>query len=239
MNKASNGKITDPIFRPVGDTGVMVEFGDCIDDQIHDAVLQLDAVVQQSGIDGIVENIPAYASLLVIYDPLINDFEGLCVALKKCLSHKASNSLETNEWCIPVCYSPAYGQDLRAVASMQNLTVEEVIRQHTSATYKVYMYGFAAGYAYLGGTPQSIQLPRKQAPVNNVPTGSILIAGPQALISTIEMPSGWWIIGRALKTPLQTESPQPFLFNVGDTVRFTSISEDEFTQQQAQRNLET
>lgn len=236
MTAAPNDTMIDPIFRPVGDTALMVEFGDHIDDEIHDAVLRLDVVVQQSAIDGLIENIPAYASLLIIYDPLKTDYQTLTDAVKKCLSQAVDNSHSTHEWTIPVCYSEAFGQDLQSVAAMQNLSVEEIIQQHTSATYKVYMYGFAAGYAYLGGTPEAIQLPRKQAPVNNVPTGSILIAGPQALITTIEMPSGWWIIGRTLKTPLQTDSEQPFLFSVGDTVRFTSIPEDEFIRQLAQQD---
>lgn len=211
----------------------MVEFGHTIDDQIHNAVLRLDVAVQQAQIDGVLENIPAYASLMVAYDPLKIDYETLCGLVSNCLSQQASELRPSAEWIIPVCYTEQYGQDLQAVAKMQKISIQEVIEEHTKAQYKVYMYGFAAGYAYLGGTPESIQLPRKQAPVSNVPTGSILIAGPQALISTIEMPSGWWIIGRTLKTPLQADSEKPFLFDVGDTVRFTSISDDEFSEQLA------
>ena len=46
---------------------MLVEFGDRIDDQIHDAVLNLDASVQLANIVGVIENVPAYASLLIEY----------------------------------------------------------------------------------------------------------------------------------------------------------------------------
>ena len=223
------GGLPQPVFRPVGDCALLVEFGDRIDDQIHDAVLNLDASVQLANIDGVIENVPAYASLLIDYDPLLTDYFTLCKQVEKCLATGGNINRASVEWSIPVCYSTEFGVDLPAVASLLKISVEEIIQEHTRATFKVYMYGFAAGYAYLGGTPESIQLPRKQAPVNNVPAGSVIIAGPQALITTITMPSGWWIIGRTHETPLQKNDDQPFLFNVGDSVRFTSISEEEYS----------
>ena len=90
------------------------------------------------------------------------------------------------------------------------------------------MYGFAPGYAYLAGVPQAIQLPRKSAPVRNVPAGSVLIAGPQCLITTLTMPTGWWIIGRS-RTQILTKNPdQPFLFDVGDSVTFQRVDRVRF-----------
>ena len=220
--------VKSPVFRPVGDSALLVEFGDRIDDQIHEAVLHLDASVQLAKLQGVIENVPAYTSLLIEYDPLITDYFALCDQLKDCLAQGGSVDRTSQQWSIPVCYSAEFGSDLQVVASRLKISIDEIIQEHTRATYKVYMYGFAAGYAYLGGTPESIQLPRKQAPVNNVPAGSVIIAGPQALITTITMPSGWWVIGRTRDTPLKRAGDQPFLFNVGDTVRFTSISEEEY-----------
>ena len=87
--------------------------------------------------------------------------------------------------------------DLGAVANATGLTEEAVINAHLAGDYKVLMYGFAPGYAYLAGVAKAIQVPRKQSAVRDVPAGSVIIAGPQALVTTIIMPTGWSIIGRS------------------------------------------
>jgi inhibitor of KinA len=91
------------------------------------------------------------------------------------------------------------------------------------------MYGFAPGYAYLAGVPEEIRLPRKQAAVRDISAGSVIIAGPQCLVTTLTMPTGWWIIGRSPTRILRGEDVnRPFLFDVGDRVRFRRISRDVF-----------
>jgi Carboxyltransferase domain, subdomain C and D len=90
---------------------------------------------------------------------------------------------------------------------------------HLQGDYSVYRYGFAPGYAYLGGAPEPIQLPRKSAAVRDVAAGSVLITGPQCLVTTLTMLSGWWNIGhsptqncddgRGSPLPLQCWGPRP------------------------------
>jgi inhibitor of KinA len=92
-----------------------------------------------------------------------------------------------------------------------------------SGDYRVYMYGFAPGYAYLADVPGQIQLPRKSAAVRDVAAGSVLIAGPQCLVTTLTMPSGWWNIGRSSTQILTKDEDRPFLFDVGDRVQFRRI----------------
>jgi inhibitor of KinA len=50
-----------------------------------------------------------------------------------------------------------------------------------------------------------------------------MIAGPQCLITTLPMPTGWWVIGRTPLRVLDADAEQPFLFDPGDRVRFTRI----------------
>ena len=59
------------------------------------------------------------------------------------------------------------------------------------------MYGFAPGYAYLSGLPRRCGSTASPAPVRDVPAGSVIIAGGQCLITTLTMPTGWWIIGHS------------------------------------------
>lgn len=217
-----------PTLRPVADTGVLVEFADHIDDDIHQRVLNLDAAIQSKAPAGILELIPAYSSLFVGYDALITDYEAVSRTITTLLNVSSDSQTETKHWQIPVCYEPVYAPDLPELCSLLNLSRDDIIGHHTAARYKVYMYGFAPGYAYLGGVPACIQVPRKPGPVMNIPVGSVMIAGPQSLITTVVMPSGWWVIGRTAQTPLQPASDEPFLFNVGDTLEFTAISAQEF-----------
>lgn len=247
LNTSPAGTSADnPTIRPVADTGVLIEFADHIDDHIHQQVLDLDAAVQSSAPTGITELIPAYSCLFVGYDSLITDYDTVSNQIRALLhaSDRAtgnagntappqrSNIKSTpDHWQIPVCYDTAYAPDLPELSSRLNLSTEEIISQHTAGQYKVYMYGFAPGYAYLGGVPEAISIPRKPGPVMDIPIGSVMIAGPQSLITTVVMPSGWWVIGRTAKTPLQSSDDRPFLFSVGDTLEFVSVSEQEYLSQ--------
>jgi inhibitor of KinA len=85
------------------------------------------------------------------------------------------------------------------------------------------MYGFAPGFAYLSGVPAAIQVPRKPSATRGIASGSVLMAGPQCLVTTLVMPTGWSVIGRSPTRILDPDSPSPFLFEVGDSVRFVRI----------------
>jgi inhibitor of KinA len=217
-----------PRLRFVGDAGILVEFGDCVDEAVHERVLSLDSLLLQNPRDGLTGSIPSYAALLVNYDPCLLDPSEvqahICGLLKK--PSMTSRAVRTHE--IPVCYHPIYAPDLEDVAAQTGLRPADVVEAHLSATYRVYMYGFAPGFAYLGGILPPIQIPRRPAPVRGVPAGSLIIAGPQCIVTTLEMPSGWWNIGRSPAAILRPEHDQPFLFGVGDKVRFIEIEPDDF-----------
>jgi inhibitor of KinA len=123
------------------------------------------------------------------------------------------------EHVVPVRYD---GPDLAAVAARLSLSEEQVAQQHRAGDYRVYMYGFAPGYAYLGGVPEALRLPRKDAPVRGHPPGSVMIAGGQCLITTLPMTTGWWVIGHTDFRVLDPEAEQPFRLAPGDRVRFVA-----------------
>jgi inhibitor of KinA len=85
------------------------------------------------------------------------------------------------------------------------------------------MYGFAPGYAYLGGLAPEIRLPRRTTPVRDVPAGSVIIAGQQCIVTTFVMATGWWIIGRSPAKLFRPDEEEPVLFGVGDEVRFVRV----------------
>jgi inhibitor of KinA len=217
-----------PRLRFVGDAGILVEFGDHVEEAIHDQVLKLDHAIAENPFPGVTSCVPSYAALLVGYDPCIAEPSEVGAYIRVLFEKPSTTLPEAKAHEIPVCYDHPYAPDLMALANRLGLGVDDVIHSHLSALYRVYMYGFAPGYAYLGGVPTPIQIPRRAEPVRGVPAGSLIIAGPQCIVTTLELPSGWWNIGRSPTAILRPDHHQPFLFSVGDHIRFVRIDPAEF-----------
>lgn len=215
-----------PRFRPVADRAVLVEFGETISPETHDQVLNLDRLLAAHPIPGATEAIPAYVNLLVTFDPLQTDHETITAALETLLHRPAAPRRAGQRHSIRICYDDA--PDLADVARQTGLTRDQVIAAHLAGQYEVWLYGFAPGYAYLAGVPPALHLPRKHAALRDVPSGSVIIAGGQCIITTLTMPTGWWIIGASPDPVLRDDPARPFRFEVGDRLRFQRISRAQF-----------
>jgi inhibitor of KinA len=174
------------------------------------------------------ELVPAYASLLIHYDPLVTDAEALAAAALPLAERAGAVAATPAEHIIPFCADPDLASDLADAAERLGLGQGALLEAFAGAAYRVYMYGFAPGYAYLDGVPPALHLPRKPVPVRSRPVGSVMIAGGQAIITTLPMPTGWWVIGQTRVPVLRPDDPRPFLFDLGDTVRFVPVSRAQF-----------
>ena len=135
---------------------------------------------------------------------------------------------------IPVCYDPSLGLDLQSVSDLTRLPVEDLINAHRSRDYRVLATGFVPGFAYLGETDHRIHLPRRDVPRTRVPAGSVAIAENQTVVYPKETPGGWHIIGRMPGRIVSVgEHSIDAKLSIGMTVRFRSISIDEFSQIEA------
>ncbi len=222
-----------PAFSPIAEHSLLVEFGESIDPDIHARVLQLDRALAAAPFRGFIEAVPAYAAILIRFDPLVTDHGLAETAARGLLDRVTAAAAAPLVREVRVCYDHDLAPDLCAVATATGLSPDEVIAAHLAGDYKVFMYGFAPGYAYLAGVPAALQMPRKPAAIRGVPAGSVLIAGPQCLVSTITMPTGWWIIGRSPTRILTGSGQRPFLFDVGDEVRFRRITRAEYDHEAA------
>jgi KipI family sensor histidine kinase inhibitor len=177
---------------------------------------------------GIIETVPAYASLLVHYDPLTLTYSQLADWIRARLDSVDSASTRAPRRIdVPTRYGGASGADLEAVAASHALTAADVIRLHSGRDYLVYMMGFTPGFPYLGTLDESIITPRLETPRTLVPAGTVAIAGAQTGIYPLASPGGWNLIGW---TPLKLFDPaseSPFLFAPGDTIRFIPIEGDD------------
>ncbi|MDO5613698.1 MAG: allophanate hydrolase subunit 1 [Paracoccus sp. (in: a-proteobacteria)] len=213
-----------PRLIAVADHALLIEWAEALDDAAHAQVLRLDRALQSDPAPGQQTVIPAYVSLLIQFDPLHSDHAAVQAHARRLMAQPGADSAQGRLREVQVCYDDDLAPDLPEVAARSGMTPQQVIDCHLSGDYRVYMYGFAPGYAYLGGVPQPLQLDRKPAPLRGVPAGSVIIAGLQCIVTTLTMPTGWWIIGRSPTLILDDAADRPFLFEVGDRVRFRRIS---------------
>lgn len=160
-------------LRPVGVNGILAVLGDSISEQTGAQVAALREAIADAHISSVEETIPAYASLLVKYDPFLTDYAALCDrlrALEKRLSASAVQAGKIVE--IPVCYGGVYGEDLPFVAKHAGLSEKEVVALHSAQPYRIYMLGFLPGFPYLGGLNERLHTPRLQVhPAHQNPGG--------------------------------------------------------------------
>jgi inhibitor of KinA len=131
-----------------------------------------------------------------------------------------------------VCYGGDLGPDLESVAARAKLTADEVVRLHAGRTYRVFMLGFVAGFAYMGIVDDRIAVPRHSSPRVRVPLGSVGIAGVQTGIYPAETPGGWQLIGRTPVKPFDPSRAEPFLLKAGDAVEFYAIDRAQYDRAQ-------
>jgi 5-oxoprolinase (ATP-hydrolysing) subunit B len=207
---------------PCGDAALAVEFGNTIDPRLNARVLALDSRVN-GGVVGIVETVPTYRSLLVHYDPVTTDFETLSSTMQRLTQDLPDEPSEGRVWRIPVVYGGEFGIDLEDVAERHGLTPSQVIDRHSAPIYRVYMIGFVPGYAYLGGLDPVLATPRRETPRLTTPAGTISIGGIQAVVASIEAPSGWHLLGRTPVRSYMLDRDPVFLIEAGDRVKFDPI----------------
>ncbi len=216
-----------PTFFDCAESALLVDFGPNYNKVISLAILDLSERLQKVGLPGLIESVPALCSLTVFYNPLdlprhrvVGEIEALCQT-------ESATRGRVRTWEIPVAYGGPGGPDLEDVALLTGLSPDELMRMHTEQLYYVYMLGFLPGFAYLGGLPDRLRLPRRSTPRARVPVGSLAIGSDMTAIYPLESPGGWHLIGYTpvlLWDMARREEP---LLKPGDLVRFKAVSEGE------------
>ncbi len=216
-----------PRYLSAGESAVVVEWSRVINAEAHAAVMALDAALAAQPVAGILETVPTYRSLMVHFDPRQLTADALIEALGSVDPSDAPRA-RPRSWLVPACYEMPYAEDLVEAAGILGLAPERVVSLHAEARYTVVMYGFAPGFAFLGGLAPELVLSRRLTPRPPAPFGALTIGGGQTLISSFVMPTGWYVLGR---TPARTFDPRRdpmFPVAVGDHVRFERVDAARF-----------
>ena len=222
-----------PRFLPLGDSAVTVEFGDRIDRTLVASVAALDQRLtreKEAGrLPGLVETMPTYRSLTVIFDPGVLSWSSLQTRILGLLEESLDGeSRAGGRWRLPVCYHAEYGLDLEQVAETLGLSPAQIVELHVSQTYTVYMIGFLPGFPFMGDVVSALHLPRLRQPRTRVPAGSVAITGQQTAIYPWESPGGWNILGRCPLPLFDAHRAQPALLGPGDRVDFELVAPDRY-----------
>jgi KipI family sensor histidine kinase inhibitor len=199
-------------------------------DEALSAVQAALEAVRRAAVPALVDAVPAYAALLLVFDPRSLDPAAAELRVREVVrgAPTPSEPADGRLVDVPVCYGVECAPDLDDVARHGALGREEAVRLHSGAAYRVAFLGFSPGFPYLTGLPRALAAPRLSRPRLRVPAGSVGIAGTQTGVYPQATPGGWRLVGR---TPLVLFAPErevPALLSPGDRVRFVRITHQEF-----------
>jgi inhibitor of KinA len=222
----------------IGDQGITLDYGGEMSESVNLKIFQLYKVLKDWQPDAVLDIIPAYHSISLIYDLIrikklagsLSAFQYLEIKLKlmEATIEGIASEYMTRKIDIPICYDASLAPDLHELAMAHQLTQETFIEIHVQQVYRVYMIGFMPGFAYMGSVDLRIASPRKANPRAHVPAGSVGIAGFQTGIYPFDSPGGWQIIGQTPLLLFDANKDRPTLLEPGDEVRFYQINLNEF-----------
>jgi KipI family sensor histidine kinase inhibitor len=234
LRRTCGGLLDVSAFRivPVGDAAVMALLGDGIDVAVVRRVWALAALARERLGDRVLDIVPAYASVLVRFDPELIGTANVMAVLRGA-AEQTRTALGQDEQDAPrrirmgVCFGDEDGVDLEATARAVGLAPAAYVRALCAAEYRVAFLGFLAGFPYLIGLPPELRAPRLAAPRDRVPQGSVAIADGQCGIYPRSSPGGWRLLGRTAAAIFDPSREPAALFAPGDVVRFEQVQHRE------------
>ena len=227
--------MTKPSFELhiASENSIIIYFGDmqstAVCEQVAAQIQQVKHLIQQQLTNCLLDIIPSYASLLVVFNPFAIDHYEVRHTLRRILSQEqAGTNTQGKVVTLPVYYGKEVALDLSRIAEHRGLSEEEVIQLHQHTKYRVYTIGFAPGFGYLGEVDERIAMARLSTPRAKVRQGSVAIADRQTAVYPADSPGGWNIIGRCPLLMFDAERDTPMLFDVGDEIKFEQIDKEEF-----------
>ena len=207
---------------PAHENAVLIEWMEPSCTDLTQKIVELQRKVREKYKNRVLDTIPAYATLMVVFDENQLSRAQLTSELAELASEQGEVDLAERGRLhrIPVDYSLESGLDLAKVAQVKGVSIEQIIAWHSAVEYQVMAVGFSPAFAYLGALRPELAMPRLAEPRLSVPAGSVAIADRQTAIYPVESPGGWHILGRTA-LDLSLANPENLTrFKVGDWVRF-------------------
>ena len=212
--------MTPCVIREAGDSGLLLELEEVIDERVNARAIAIAATLRRERLTGVRDVVSTYRTVAVHFDPLSVDLDVVRAAMERA-SAVPSREVKGKTVDVAVQYGGDCGPDLAEVAGFAGVSPDAAAALHSDATYRVFMLGFLPGFAYMGSVASTIAMPRRETPRLRVPAGSVGVAGLQTGVYPRQSPGGWRLIGRTNARVFDASRAEPCLFAPGDRVRFT------------------
>ncbi|WP_425099187.1 5-oxoprolinase subunit B family protein [Tropicibacter sp. S64] len=223
---------TFPLIASVGLDGLLVRFGETLEEPANRAALAFRAALETENPEGVEECSTSLVSCFVRFDPLAVAPEDLTARLRLILERQdwyaADLPAGRRLLRIPTVYGTELAPQLEEAAALAGMSAEEAVKSLSQAQVRVTAIGFAPGQPYMGTLPEAWAIPRQTALTPQVPVGALVVAIRQLVLFSVTTPTGWRHVGQTAVKLFQPQSETPFLLRPGDEVRFPSVSREAY-----------
>jgi urea carboxylase len=237
----------EPVYRPLGDMMLGVEFGDEANVALNFKVLELDKLAHDAGIPGVIETIPSLRELVLVLDRTQTTHAKVQSALDELMGHIADvTTLRSRKFVLPCWYDDPWSAELAArygvdnnldiIAAANGLTKEQVIEQHTDTEFWVVCVGFTPGCYFSIPLDMSklLQAPKWKTPRDYTPARCLALAGFSTGAYPVASPGGYQLVGR-LAVNIYEAQPRNAIFpedgvllRAGDRLQYRNVGALEY-----------
>ncbi|MGR6743279.1 carboxyltransferase domain-containing protein [Microbacterium sp. F1-18] len=196
---------------PMGHDAVLVEVSDLA------AAMALHARLTAAPPPGVVDIVPAAATVLVRVDPAVLRPAAVRAWVSSAVTSAAPPASASASVTLPIRYD---GADLADLAALLGSSTEALAARHAGTDWTVAFTGFAPGFGYLVGAGWDLDIPRRPSPRTRVAAGSVGLAGVFSGAYPRETPGGWQLIGTTDAPLFNADADRPALLVPGTAVRF-------------------
>ena len=236
-----------PVYRPLGDRYLGVEFGDEARLELNFKVLALADRIGREGVPGIVDVIPSLRQLAVVFDPDVTTQARLESALEQIIDDVGEvETLPSRRLRLPCWYDDPWGaetarrygvqKNIEFVAEQNDITVAEVIERHTGTDFWVVCVGFTPGcyFSFPLDPAKRLVAPKWKTPRDYTPARMLALAGFSTGAYPVASPGGYQLLGRLavnIYEPVPRNSVFPedgVLLRAGDRIRYFAVDALEY-----------
>lgn len=232
MSDVSLSPLSWPCIRPVGFDGMLVSFGDQLNEPANRAALAFRAALNGQDWPGVEETSTSLVSCFLRFDPLAVASDTIVGRLKTLLESRDWYQADLPEgrrfWRIPTVYGTDLAPQLAEAAAAAGLAEQAAIALLSNIRVRVQTIGFAPGLPYLGALPECWDIPRLQALTTRIPEGALTVAIRQMVLFPVSTPTGWRHVGQTAIRLFRPDSEAPFVLRPGDEVEFPSVSREAY-----------
>lgn len=237
----------EPVYRPLGDRYLGVEFGDEAKIELNFRVLALADRLERERPAGVVDVIPSLRQLAVVLDPAVTSHARLQAHIGEVIGDLGDvRTLPSRRLQLPCWYDDPWGAELARrygvqkniefVAEQNDISIADVIERHTGTDFWVVCVGFTPGcyFSFPLDATKRLIAPKWKTPRDYTPARMLALAGFSTGAYPVASPGGYQLLGRLavnIYEPIPRNAAFPedgVLLRAGDRIRYFPVDALEY-----------